>query len=108
MLTLTLDMILLRILRRRCVMRRTLFVTLLNLKSAIPSMKMNVKLFTKRGAPQNMNLNAPQVSCYTFSFHFNIFTYHLHHTLIVLFTEYVETCQPTYGGNVLLATYSEG
>ena len=30
----------------------------------------------------------------------------LHH--IVLFTEYVETCQPTYGGNVLLATYSEG
>ena len=22
-------------------------------------------------------------------------------------TEYVETCQPTYGGNVLLATYGE-
>ena len=67
--------LLLRILRRRSVMKRTLFVTLLNQKSATPSMKMNVKLFTKRGAPLNMNLNAPQVRVpVTFSFHFNIFT----------------------------------
>ena len=28
--------------------------------------------------------------------------------LIVRVTDYVETCQPAYGGNVLLATYSEG
>ena len=26
----------------------------------------------------------------------------------MIFADYVETCQPSYGGNVLLATYSEG
>ena len=28
--------------------------------------------------------------------------------MFALFSDYVETCQPSYGGNVLLATYSEG
>ena len=28
--------------------------------------------------------------------------------MFALFADYVETCQPSYGGNVLLATYSEG
>ena len=28
--------------------------------------------------------------------------------MFALLADYVETCQPSYGGNVLLATYSEG
>ena len=37
------------------------FVTLFSLKNVTQSMKMNVKLFTRRDAPLNMNLNAQQV-----------------------------------------------
>ena len=54
-----------------------------------------------------MNLNAPQVSSYRS--YFSLFTAAVAHCDTILFTEYVETCQPAYGGgDVLLATYSEG
>ena len=48
-----------------------------------------------------MNLNARQVSiCVDFETISNSIC-------CISATEYVETCQPTYGGNVLLATYGE-
>ena len=38
------------------------FATLFSLKNVTQSMKMNVKLFTRRDAPLNMNWSAPQVT----------------------------------------------
>jgi len=49
-----------RTLRRRCVKMSKPFATLFSLKNVTQSMKMNVKLFTRRDAPLNMNLNAQQ------------------------------------------------
>ena len=47
--------------RRRSARMSKPFVTLFSLKNVTQSMKMNVKLFTRRDAPLNMNLNAQQV-----------------------------------------------
>jgi len=49
-----------RTLRRRFVTKKPPSVILFKVKSVTLSMKMNVRLFTKRDALLNMNLNAPQ------------------------------------------------